>query len=263
MIRQAIYAGTWYPVEKKEIERYLDLKAEKSDAICCICPHAGWLYSGKIAGMVYSRIASCESYVLIGPNHTGHGVESSVFNSGSWQMLAGEVEIDETLANNILQNSEFLQPDTKAHINEHSLEVQLPFIQYFNPHAKIVPIILRTGYIEVCKDIGRAIYTAIKGSAKKVLIVASTDMTHYEPHDLAKKKDKLAIDEILALNADGVFGTVQKYGISMCGYVPVTVAIIAARGLSATSCKLIKYATSGDVSGDYDAVVGYAGFIIK
>lgn len=263
MIRNPLYAGTWYPKTKEEIEKYLDLKAQKSDTIACVCPHAGWMYSGKVAGNVYSHLNPADTYVLIGPNHTGFGAPASIYSEDTWKMPLGNAEIDTDLSKTTLGFSEFLKADTTAHVREHCLEVQLPFIQYFNPKAKIVPILLMSDEFEIAEDIANAVAQAIKKTDKKVLIVASTDMTHYESHEYAKKQDNLAIEKILKLDAAGLLKTVQQRGITMCGYLPTAAVILASKKLGAKSAELIQYATSGDVSGDFESVVGYAGIIIK
>ncbi len=263
MLRKAVYAGTWYPTEKKQIEEYLNLKTKREPAVAAVCPHAGWIYSGKVAGEVYSKVTDYDTYILIGPNHTGAGSPVSIFSEGSWQMPLGEVQIDQEIAGSIIPLSEFMKAETSAHTREHCLEVQIPFIQYFNPSAKIVPIILRAEELEICYDVSNAITTALKKISKKVLIIASTDMTHYEPYELAKKQDKLAIDMMLQLDAQGLAKIVIQRGISMCGVFPAATVVLVAKNMGAKKCELIKYATSGDVSGDYDSVVGYAGIIIK
>ncbi len=190
MIRGATCAGTWYPKSKEEIEKYIDLKAEKVGAVACVSPHAGWMYSGKVAGEVYSRLTNYDTYVIIGPNHTGFGTQASIYSTGSWQMPLGKIDIDEETAKNILEVSEFLKSDTDAHSREHCLEVQLPFIQYFNPGAKIIPIVLMIDKFEICQDISYALSQAIKKSSIKILIIASTDMTHYETQQYAKQQDQ-------------------------------------------------------------------------
>ncbi len=263
MIRQTVCAGTWYPTSKEEIEKFLDLSEKKTEAISCVCPHAGWMYSGKVAGAVYSRLVPYNTYVIIGPNHTGFGPSASIYDKGAWQMPLGKIEIDTELSDEILKNSEFLKPDTQAHLKEHCLEVQLPFVQYFSPSAKIVPIIIMSNEFEVVKDVAFSVSNAIKNfKNKKILIVASTDMTHYESQEYAKKQDKLAIDKILSLDAEALVKTVLQRGISMCGVFPTACVILASKSLGAKNVELVKYSTSGDVTGDYDAVVGYAGLII-
>jgi len=269
LIRKAICAGTWYPREKKEIEKYLDLKTKKEKVIACICPHAGWMYSGKVAGAVYSKIdmsgVAQPLFVLIGPNHTGLGESASIMISGEWQLPLGNLKITEELASSILENSQILEDDPEAHLQEHSLEVQLPFIQYFFPKAQIVPITLSDYRLSTCQDIGEAIAQAISQQqiANSVILVASTDMTHYEPQKIAEKKDKLAIDKILQLDPEGLLEIVRKEDISMCGSGSTAAVIFAAKKLGAKLAELVLYRTSGDVTGDYSAVVGYAGLTIK
>ncbi|MDI6642141.1 MAG: AmmeMemoRadiSam system protein B [Elusimicrobiota bacterium] len=265
MIRKAICAGTWYPKEKEEVAKYLQSipSSEKQSAIGCVCPHAGWMYSGKVAGKVYSKLNPYETYILIGPNHTGFGMQASIFSEGSWQLPLGKIDIDEELSKEIIKNSEFLQSDTEAHIREHSLEVQIPFIQYISPNAKIIPITIMSDEFEVAKDISNAISQAIKKQTKKILIVASTDMTHYEQHEYAKKQDMQAIDRIINLDAEGLLNVVRDRGISMCGVSPTAIVILACKNLGAKKAELVQYSTSGDITGDYDAVVGYAGLIIR
>lgn len=269
MIRKAICAGTWYPREKKEIEKYLDLKAKKEKVIGCVCPHAGWVYSGKVAGAVYSRInfsgINQPFFVLIGPNHTGIGASASIMTKGEWEMPLGKIKTAEELANLILEKSQVLDEDNEAHLQEHSLEVQIPFIQYFFPQAEIVPISLSDYRLSTCQDIGQAIAQSLQQTNQQTntVIIASTDMTHYEPQKIAEKKDKLAIDKILELNPEGLLEAVRKEDISMCGSGPTAVVLFAAKKLGVKSAQLVLYQTSGNVTGDYSAVVGYAGLIVK
>ncbi len=269
MIRKAVCAGTWYPKEKKEIERYLDLKAKKEKVIAGICPHAGWIYSGKVAGTVYSKIAFSRLtqpiFVLLGPNHTGLGEPASIMRTGEWEMPLGKVKIADELANTILESSQILEDDPDAHLQEHSLEVQIPFIQYLVPEARIVPIALSDYRLSTCQDIGEAIANAIQQTNQQAntIIIASTDMSHYEPQENAERKDKLAIDEILQLDPEGLLEVVRKEDISMCGSGPTATLLYSARKLGAKSAELVLYRTSGNTTGDYSAVVGYAGLIIK
>ncbi|OGS21787.1 MAG: AmmeMemoRadiSam system protein B [Elusimicrobia bacterium RIFOXYA2_FULL_39_19] len=266
MIRNPLFAGIWYPKEKQEIAAYLETKAQKTDALACICPHAGWMYSGKVAGAVYSSLYAYDTYVIIGPNHTGLGPLASIFSEGSWKMPLGNAQIDTEFVKTAIKYSEFLSADTTAHVREHCIEVQLPFIQYFNPEAKIVPIILKSDKIDVAKDIANAVSEACKthnAPNNRILLVASTDMTHYESHEYAKKQDKLALEHIKHLDGAELVNTVQRRGISMCGYLPTAAVMLAGKTLGAKTAKLVKYATSGETSGDFDSVVGYAGLIIK
>lgn len=263
MIREPVCAGAWYPQEKKDIEKYLNLNLKKEPALGIVSPHAGWMYSGKVAGEVYSRLGKYETYIIIGPNHTGLGAEVSIYSEGIWKMPMGDVPVDAEIAEGIIKTSEFAKSDTLAHSREHCIEVQVPFIQYFNSKVNIVPIIMRTDSLEICYDIANSITTAIKKSNKKILIIASSDMSHYESYEYAKKQDELAIDMILKLDAQGLVKTVLQHGISMCGVFPTAIMLTVAKSLGAKQSSLIKYATSGETSGDCDAVVGYAGIIVK
>jgi hypothetical protein len=175
----------------------------------------------------------------------------------------GDIEIDSELGKRILASSSYLEEDHVAHQFEHSLEVQLPFLQYFKPDVRIVPIILAHAKGATYKKIGKELASAIKESKKAVVILASSDMTHYEPHEIARKKDSRAIEAILDLNEDELLRRVDELDISMCGYAPVVSLISAAKELGAKKAELVKYQTSGDTSGDYSSVVGYAGIIVK
>jgi MEMO1 family protein len=269
MRRQPAVAGQFYPGTeaslKKEVQRLLHIqKAQtKEKAIAIVSPHAGYMYSGPVAGCVYSCIEIPETVIILGPNHTGAGATFSLFKEGLWQTPLGDIQIDSELAETILKNSESLQEDTNAHIYEHSLEVQLPFIQYIKKDFKIVPVVLSNNTQEACHNLGASIAHAVKQSKKQALIVASSDMTHYEDQKTAEKKDKLAIDAVLDLDEAKLLNAVQDYNISMCGYIPVVVMLIAAKALGAKEARLVKYQTSGDITGDYSAVVGYAGIILK
>jgi MEMO1 family protein len=177
-------------------------------------------------------------------------------------MPLGSVDIDEETARSLIENSEFLESDPAAHAREHCIEVQVPFIQYFSPAAKIVPVLLRADNYEICQDIANAVFQAVNKSGRSTLIVASTDMTHYESHEYAKRQDQAAIDEMLEMDAKGLISVVIQRGITMCGAFPTAAALLAAKKLGAKKTELVKYATSGDVSGDNERVVGYAGLIV-
>jgi len=183
--------------------------------------------------------------------------------SGEWQMPTGELEINENIARKITEKSDIIEEDALAHSMEHSLEVQLPFILYYSSDVKIVPIVMMAESLETCRLTGEAIADAVKESKDSVTIVASSDMSHYVTDSMARKKDKKAIDRVLALDPEGLYNTVRKEGISMCGFMPVTTMLFAALKLGAREAELVKYMTSGEVSGDYDYVVGYAGMIIR
>jgi len=269
-LRKPAFAGQFYnataPGLKKEIEILIsDKNAVKTNVLSCLLPHAGYMYSGRVAADTVSQINIKDRVILLGPNHTGYGVPFSLVSEGIWQTPLGEVQIDTALAREILKHSRYLEDDSAAHMYEHSLEVELPILQYFKPDFKFVPVIILSGEINILKEIGRGIAAAIKESnlEDSVLIVASSDMTHYEPQTQAAKKDRQAIQAILELNEDKLSEEILRYNISMCGYAPVAVMLAAAKSLGAKNARLVKYQTSGDVTGDLESVVGYAGIIIN
>ncbi len=267
MIRKPSVAGQFYNEKaeklKKQVEKYIVHGLKKEKAIGVISPHAGLMYSGHVAGVVYSSIQFPDTFILIGPNHTGMGANVSIMASGQWEIPTGIFSIDEKLSRKIIEKSSYVSENIQAHLFEHSLEVQLPFIAYFSDSVKIVPITVMRASLEVCGKIGDAIAEAIRDIGYDVVILASSDMSHYEPDYIARKLDKLALDEILNLNPEGLYGVVYKEGISMCGVLPTVIMLYAAKKLGAKEARLVKYSTSGDTSGDYDRVVGYAGVIIK
>jgi AmmeMemoRadiSam system protein B len=267
MHRKPAVAGQFYYGTasrlKSQVGQYIIEDAEKEKVIGLISPHAGLMYSGHVAGAVYSSIRFPETFILIGPNHTGLGANISMMASGRWEIPTGTFSIDEDLSKRILQKAPYVSEDVKAHIFEHSIEVQLPFIAYFSDSVKIVPITVMQASLEECRKIGEGIASAVKEIGYDVVIAASSDMSHYEPDDVARRLDSLAINEVLDLNPDGLYNIVHKEGISMCGFLPATIMLYAAKALGAKEAKLVKYATSGDVSGDYERVVGYAGVIVK
>jgi len=267
MIRKPAVANQFYPGDKKnltkEIESYAIKEEKKEEVLGLIAPHAGYMYSGRVAGSVYSVVNIPDNVVIICPNHTGMGSNAAIMSEGVWQMPTGDVGINSQLSRLIKDQSKNLEEDEQAHVREHSLEVQLPFLQYFNPNFQMVPICLAGRDLKFCQDIGLALARAKKEFNQPVLIVASSDMTHYESQQSAKKKDEMAIEKILSLDPPGLLETVRRENISMCGVIPTTVMLIACKELGAKEARLVKYATSGDVSGDYDQVVGYAGIVVK
>ena len=265
--RQAVVAGKFYPRSPSElksvIKKMVDSEAVREDVIGYYAPHAGYIYSGPVVGAVVSRIQLKDTFVIIGPSHTGMGAPYSIMTDGIWETPLGEVPVDAILADTILAGCDILQKDTMAHSQEHAIEVQLPFIQYFKSDIKIVPIVLSQASIEDYKKIGKAIAKAIKEYGKGVVIVASGDMTHYEPEKTAREKDMKAVDAMLKLDAEELLGRVRRFDISMCGYAPASVLIYAAKELGANTVELVKYMTSGETTGDTASVVGYAGVIFK
>jgi AmmeMemoRadiSam system protein B/AmmeMemoRadiSam system protein A len=268
MVRQPVASGRFYPGTAEQLKALIESFAEtiedKIDALGVVSPHAGYIYSGSVAAATLARIEPADTYIIIGPNHTGMGKPFSIMTLGSWHTPFGDVPIDSALAQNILAKSKNLQEDRTAHQNEHAIEVQLPLLQYFKPDLKIVPITLAVATLEIYREVGAAVAQAIKEAAgKKIVIVASSDMTHYESREAATAKDKRAIGEILKLDEEALLDRVVKERISMCGYAPVVTMLTAAKALGAKSAELVRYQTSGDASGDFSAVVGYAGVIVR
>jgi len=250
---------------KKQIATLIDKNPkEKEEAIGCVLPHAGYIYSGKIAAETLNRINIRNKVILLGPNHTGNGAPYSIMPEGAWLTPLGEVRIDSLLAKAILKDSKYLQTDTYAHLGEHSLEVELPILQYLKKDFEIVPIVFMSDDLTALKNIGKEIAKAVRGLglSGSVLLAASSDLTHYEPEEEAKKKDLAAIEAILELSPDKLMESVRRLNISMCGYAPVIAMLEAAKGLGAKKAELIKYQTSGESTGDKTSVVGYAGIII-
>ncbi|MBI4303479.1 MAG: AmmeMemoRadiSam system protein B [Chloroflexi bacterium] len=266
MNREPVVAGQFYPGSpdrlRAMIKGMVDEKAAKEEVIGLVSPHAGYVYSGQVAGATISRVKFKDTFVIMGPNHTGNGQPLSIMTEGVWKTPLGDVQVDSELGKQILASSEYLKEDYRASQSEHSIEVQLPFLQYFKPDIKIVPIVLSYADGEVYKEIGRGIAKAIKELKREVVIIASSDMTHYEPDESARQKDAQAIGAILDLNEDELLRRVAELGITMCGYAPTVSMMAAAKELGATRAELVKYQTSGDSSGDYSSVVGYAGIIL-
>ncbi len=267
MIREAAVAGQFYPASETKLRDMIagmvDDKVTREDVIGLVSPHAGYIYSGRVAGATISRARFKDTFVIMGPNHTGLGRAFSIMTEGAWRTPFGDVGIDTELAERILVSSRYLEEDDGAHRFEHSIEVQLPFLQYFRQDFRLVPIVLAHARGTAYKEIGGAIARAVKDLKREVVIIASSDMTHYESRNSAKEKDNQAIEAMLALDEDGLMKKIEKLNISMCGYAPVVSMISAVKALGAKRAELVKYQTSGDTTGDYNSVVGYAGLIFK
>ncbi|MFQ5673853.1 MAG: AmmeMemoRadiSam system protein B [Nitrospinales bacterium] len=267
MKRDPAVAGQFYPADPRslleEVRSHVETPGRKMRAMGLVSPHAGFMYSGDVAGAVYSRIEIPETLVILGPNHTGYGKPVSLMTEGKWSMPLGDVEIDAELARAILRASPLIHNDATAHLYEHSLETQLPFIQYFRKDFRFVPICLKRLSLRECRQVGQAIVSAAREMERTVLIAASSDMTHYESHESAGRKDRQCIDQILKRDAEGLYETVRRNDISMCGVNPVTVMLMACNDLGAQHAELVQYMTSGEVSGDMERVVGYAGMIVR
>jgi len=267
MIRRSAVAGSFYAGTRErlrlQVEDLLPRGVPQEPAIGVVAPHAGYMYSGKVAGAVYSRVAFPDVFVILGPNHTGLGAGASVMTYGEWETPLGKVPIDADLGSAILKNSAVLEEDHLGHAREHSIEVQLPFLQYFERPFSFVPISLFSHEYGACQDVGQAVAKAVRETNKRVLLVASTDMSHYVSRDEATQKDRKAIDAILALDAEGLHRVVRREGISMCGFHPSTAMLVAAKALGASRAALVMYTDSGEVTRDLHEVVAYAGLIVR
>lgn len=267
MIRQPAVAGQFYTGDgqklRAELEALLPAAATKEKVVGIIAPHAGYLYSGAVAGDVYGRIEIPLTVVVLGPNHHGFGARAALYPDGEWITPLGTVPINARLAELVCKHSALVEEDSTAHHYEHSLEVQVPFLQFLRPDVTIVPICLGFGDFAGCRSLGEGIARAITEYGEDTLIVASSDMTHYESAATARAKDDLAIREVLGLNPEGLLKVCRSESITMCGVVPATVMLVAALALGATKAELVRYATSGDITGDNSQVVAYAAFTVS
>jgi AmmeMemoRadiSam system protein B len=271
-VRTPAVAGRFYPSRAEELLREvreftstgkIPLETGRIAALGCVAPHAGYIYSGGVAGAVYSRLKIPERCVILCPNHTGKGRPLAIMASTTWQTPLGEVAAHADMGTRLLRRFPALQEDSAAHRAEHAIEVQLPFLQTQQPELNIVPIAIGTSNFDVLRGLGEALADVIADQKEKVLIIASSDMNHYESDAITRVKDHKAIERVLALDARGLWEVVMNEDISMCGFGPTVVMLTAAKLLGAASATLVKYATSGDVSGDCESVVGYAGIIVE
>jgi len=268
MRRRAYVAGQFYPGEREKLREMIAQltgpPAARKKAVAVVSPHAGYVYSGAVAAAVYASTEMPQTFIVLGPGHRPIGSLFAIQSEGSWQTPLGESPIESDLASRVRARCALVAEDDQAHLWEHSLEVQLPFIQYFREDASIVPICVshEAGYGEL-EQLGRGLAEAVSGFGGDTLIVASTDMSHYVGQKTAERKDGRAIQRILDLDPAGLYETVTHERISMCGFQPTAAALVAALGLGASGAELVRYQTSGDASGDYSQVVGYAGIRIS
>jgi hypothetical protein len=270
-IRRPAVAGRFYPAQPEVLTRQLDqyLTTESTaavkieNALGCIVPHAGYMYSGHVAGAVFHRLPSRATYIILCPNHTGRGAPLAIMSTGEWQTPLGAVRIDASLAHDLGRACHLLMEDAEAHKNEHSLEVQLPFLQHSVGTFTFVPIAIGVSRYAALEALGHGISQTLKRFPQPVLIIASSDMNHYEPDDVTRVKDHKAIDRILALDPPDLYEVIRREDISMCGYGPAIAMLTAAKDLGASRAELVRYATSADTSGDRSAVVGYAGIVVS
>ncbi len=266
MSRIPTVAGSFYEADpaklRKSVGKLMPRKRAKIEAKLLIVPHAGYVYSGYVAGTVFANVKIPETVVLLGPNHHGVGAPLAV-STEDWETPLGQVPLAKDLATALVKKSTLFAPDNLGHEQEHSLEVQLPFLQMLQPQLNIVPISVSQLPLPQCRQAGLELAKVIKKLAKPVLMIASTDMTHYEPRNQASEKDQLALGDMLSLDPAALYRTVLTKRISMCGVMPVTIALFAALALGAELADLLCCTDSGYVSGDTERVVGYAGLIVR
>lgn len=266
-VRKPAVAGHFYPADPQKLKNQLAVfireTSEKIRASGIVVPHAGYIYSGGVAGKVYSQIIIPDRLIILAPNHTGLGPPFSINTQGAWETPLGECNIDEELAKKLMGEFPLLEADHLAHVREHSLEVQLPFLQYLKKSFSFVPITLSHGRYKQCEALGSAMAKVLSDEKEPVLIIASSDMNHYEEHNYTLKIDQLAIDKMMKLDPQELYDTVHENNISMCGIIPATTMLATTHHLGARKTILVDHTTSGPVSGDYERVVGYAGIIIQ
>ena len=267
MTRMPAVADRFYPAAPSRLGNAMGSlipivpEDRRQQTLAVIMPHAGYIYSGATAGLTISRVRVPETVLILGPNHHGRGA-SLALGTEDWQMPMGTVPVDQELAALILKRTTMIVEDQEAHRFEHSLEVQVPFLQHEQSRLRIVPLVVSHLSFAACQVVALELATAIREYGKPVLMLASTDMSHYECRQDASRKDHLAIDRILAMDPQGLYTTVLGQRISMCGIMPTTIALITAIELGATRADLVNYTDSGEASGDTSQVVGYAGLIV-
>ena len=268
MLRPPAVAGRFYPDDPAELTRQISgfaspVEEPPRPAFACLVPHAGYRYSGHVAGAVYARLKLPRRFLVLGPRHFPRGKPQAILSEGAWETPLGRAEIDSELARDLKDAYPRLCEDGVAHQTEHAIEVQLPFLQSLARNFRFAPIALGpTDYIQL-ESLGHAMAEVLRGQRDPVLMIASSDMNHYESDEITRRKDGLAIERLLALDAPGFFDVVRRKEISMCGFGPAVSTLIAARLLGATRSTLVRYATSGDINGDRNEVVGYAGLIVE
>jgi AmmeMemoRadiSam system protein B len=267
MIRPPAVAGRFYPSDPQELARQIDEYAPggtaKAGACACVVPHAGYMYSGRVAGAVYSSIEIPARCILLGPRHYPRGEPMAILTEGSFETPLGNAPIDSALARELARGCPRLREDAVAHEQEHSLETQIPFLQRLRGDFQFVPVVIGTDRYPALEELGHAIAQAVAAQNGPVLVVASSDMNHYESDAITRAKDQRAIARVLALDPRGLYDTVRNEEISMCGYAATVAMLVAARDLGAKEAELVCYATSGDVTGDRREVVGYAGIVVR
>jgi len=264
--RPPAVAGAFYPRDPRalaaEVRECLGPPIPQRAAFGVVVPHAGYVYSGAVAGAVYARVSPVRTVILLGPNHTGLGPAASIDAHERWATPLGDVAIDEDLARRLLASCPHLERESLAHVREHSLEVQLPFLQTWEPSVSVVPVCIGAPSLALCHEIGEACAQAAAERPDPVLILASSDMNHYESRAVGDAKNAFAFRAIERVDPDGLFSAVVEHEISMCGFLPATALLVAARRRGVSRAEIVARSDSGDRTGDADSVVGYAGMIV-
>jgi MEMO1 family protein len=266
LIREPSVAGQFYPADSNELRRTVNAFFRKPESLleakAVMVPHAGYIYSGSVAGKVFSAVNLPDRMILLGPNHSGWGKSLALAPEGVWRTPLGAVSVDAEINRSLLMECPDLKEDAAAHRREHALEVQFPFIQALLPGFRFSAICVGTAVYQELELLGHALAKTIHSANSPILLVASSDMTHYEPADTAANQDRHAIDRILGVDPEGLYRVIVEKDISMCGFAPAVAALIACRDLGATTGRLIEYTNSGKASGDYSRVVAYAGLVV-
>ena len=266
MLRSPAVAGRFYPANPetlgRDLDRYIVPAPEPLRALGCVVPHAGYMYSGHVAGAVYGALQLPRLLVILCPNHSGRGRPLALYGSGEWLTPLGRAAVDIEMAELLKREYALVSEDSEAHAAEHALEVQLPFVQRLVPSFTFVPIAVGVGDFTRLEELGQALGRTAALAARPLLIIASSDMNHYEPDGITRVKDRQAIDAILELNPRRLFEVLRREKNTMCGYGPVIAMLTAARQLGANRASLVRYATSADAGAGRDSVVGYAGIVV-
>ncbi len=267
MLRKPAVAGQFYPANPQiledELSHFLEGGVHARVATGILVPHAGYVYSGRIAAEAYKAIKVPQTVLLLGPNHQGLGGQATFFATGAWSTPLGQVPIAEKLAACLLVDCDLLKADEMAQRFEHSIEVQIPFLQMLREDLQILPISLGHGLLEDWLQLGRQLGHSLRRWPEPVLLVASSDMNHFESAEHTEKVDRLAIEQLEKFDPTGLYNLVRELDISMCGVIPAVVMLEAARALGATSCQLLSHGHSGTVNHDLTSVVGYAAMIVE
>ncbi|MDD4955480.1 MAG: AmmeMemoRadiSam system protein B [Candidatus Omnitrophica bacterium] len=267
MIREPVVSGQFYPQGeqelKKAIEEFKPKASLKTSAYGLILPHAGYVYSGRVAVATVSRIISRKRVIILGPNHTGYGEDFGLYPEGSWKIPFGNIAIDSALSKKILESGSEITPDKLVHKFEHSIEVELPILHYFFGNFSFVPIVCTVAALAAYEKVATQIFSAAKEHREEIIFIASSDMTHYEPDSAARRKDRMALEHIVNLDAEGLVKTVKRENISMCGIAPVAILLLIMKKLGANKANVSLYETSAEATGDTGSVVGYAGVVIS